>query len=442
MQGLNSRYQSKLILTAVLLLSSGSVYFSVSHQKYFTDLSYILTIVPIYIFLLFQVLNFEGIYQFESKSITKNISLSSASQSPKLESIDLFLVLRGVACALVVLMHSGIVLGRNFTSYNFLVSALTFSPAWLGMGIFFSLSGYLMTANFLSGKYSFNKQGIRTFLRKRFFRIGPLTIFAFILISILERNSLEFQWTAFSEILTFNFYGKGGPPGTDALWSMSTEWMFYCALPFMLIPLFKMRTKRLFIFALGFELLLISLRASLYFLGTGFGSWHFVYFSLLGNMDFFLSGIIAAIKLRPSALPAKPLSLILKFGFLYIVYTLCAYPAMALGKSFWQSLFMIILPGLTALSMYFLLAICVRPVKLGVLSGLILNPIQYLGQISLPLYLLHSELFFIFHRQFPSWSYIESSIVAIPLAVLIAHFISKTAEAYFINMGSNDSIRK
>ena len=79
-------------------------------------------------------------------------------------SRDWLLLLRVIAAALVFVMHSGIVLGHDFTQGEARWAWLALSPAWLGMGIFFTLSGFLMGKVIMTGRYQLNRAGVAAFV--------------------------------------------------------------------------------------------------------------------------------------------------------------------------------------------------------------------------------------------------------------------------------------
>ena len=432
-KGFNS---ATLLLGAFLALSTMEVFFAVSMQTIVSYKTYSFICASFFLFFLSFLLWFTP--STREKELN---SWDSSKLVPGVESIpaqiDLFLVLRGIACLLVVLMHSGIVLGRNFTKHGSILSALTYSPAWLGMGIFFSLSGYLMTLSFKNKKYSIDRSGIRRFLQKRFFRIGPLTLIAFLVVAMIEKSTQKFNFFALLQVLTFGYYGKGGAAGTGALWSMSTEWIFYCTLPLFLLFRFGRSARYYILLGLFVEAFLITSRYEIYSAANGMGGWHYLYFSLLGNSDFFVGGILAALIKRPVT-HNKPIGVFYLLATLtYLIYTFCAFPAMAEGKVEWQSRFVIFLPGVTSVLIYSIIRFCAGfNRKLGTASNSLLTPLEYLGRISLPLYLIHSELFIIFRRNFSSWGYLKSFCCVFPLAIILAHLLSITIEAYFIKKGA------
>ncbi len=164
--------------------------------------------------------------------------------------------LRGLAILLVVLYH-------NFSFINYSVFG------WIGVDLFFVLSGYLITGLLLNSLESTHY--IRNFYIKRVLRIFPLyylclIIFIIILpsIGVYNRelqyyvdNQLWFWFYLQNWLLSFHF------PKTGALlnhfWSLAVEEQFYLVWPFIILWLRK--PKKLLIFILGILLLLLVSRS-------------------------------------------------------------------------------------------------------------------------------------------------------------------------------------
>jgi len=137
---------------------------------------------------------------------------------PYLKSLD---GLRGVAVSLVVLFHYGL-----------------FPAGWVGVQIFFVLSGYLITTILLGEKDSPPLAYLGRFYWRRSLRIFPLYFFVLALsfaayLTIGEPKSLGSDW-AFLVTYTTNFGrlrpGDIGPSFTH-LWSLAVEEQFYLFWP-------------------------------------------------------------------------------------------------------------------------------------------------------------------------------------------------------------------
>jgi peptidoglycan/LPS O-acetylase OafA/YrhL len=159
---------------------------------------------------------------------------------------DLFLLLRFLACILVIRQHSefnfpkimvgseniGWLLGGNNGSGGYAVI------------VFFVLSGYLMSKIFWSSKYSLNLGGIKKFYFNRLRRIAPL----YYVVSIIG------IWFSFYHLLTptyenlirlvqiFFFTFTQNYVYNQVMWTITLEMIFYLICPFLfalIFPIFK-----------------------------------------------------------------------------------------------------------------------------------------------------------------------------------------------------------
>jgi peptidoglycan/LPS O-acetylase OafA/YrhL len=129
--------------------------------------------------------------------------------------------LRGIAIALVVLFHFG-----------------WFPPGWIGVQLFFVLSGYLISSILLIEKEKPLSTYLGRFYWRRSLRIFPLYFFYLIMVSTLfvatnEPRSFETDWPFLITYMT-NFgrlrASDVGPAFTH-LWSLAVEEQFYLLWP-------------------------------------------------------------------------------------------------------------------------------------------------------------------------------------------------------------------
>jgi peptidoglycan/LPS O-acetylase OafA/YrhL len=129
--------------------------------------------------------------------------------------------LRGIAIALVVLFHFGL-----------------FPPGWVGVQLFFVLSGYLISEILLTEKETPFPAYLSRFYWRRSLRIFPLYFFYLIITSALcaatnEPKSFEIDWP-FLVTYTTNF-GRlrvsDVGPAFGHLWSLAVEEQFYLLWP-------------------------------------------------------------------------------------------------------------------------------------------------------------------------------------------------------------------
>jgi peptidoglycan/LPS O-acetylase OafA/YrhL len=147
--------------------------------------------------------------------------------------------LRAVSVLLVLALHA---------SYG------NFRGGFLGVDIFFALSGYLITANLITDVQGNGRVGIRSFYIRRFRRLAPALLAALVLTRILW--TLTSSQTSFgSAAVPVLFYYANwkeaieGPIALGALahtWSLSIEEQFYFFWPVVISLLRSPRNARSF----------------------------------------------------------------------------------------------------------------------------------------------------------------------------------------------------
>ena len=140
-------------------------------------------------------------------------------------------VLRGLAILMVILHHSlyweGAV-GRT-TGAGRLFAQLT-SGGWLGVNLFFVLSGFLITGILLDSRS--NEDYYRRFYSRRALRILPAYLFVIVWLLLKQRMGADYL----AESLTFTTnYAEAWNPGHRwiyaVFWTLSVEEQFYLVWP-------------------------------------------------------------------------------------------------------------------------------------------------------------------------------------------------------------------
>ena len=175
--------------------------------------------------------------------------------------------LRAIAVGLVILYHSEININGN----------IFFKGGFIGVDIFFVISGYLITSIILNELVTTNSFSFKYFYERRIRRIMPVLIFIIL-------TSLPFAWIyltpldfvdfsksilyslGFSSNLYFHFSGQeyaalsGFYKPFLHTWSLSVEEQYYVLFPILFFIIFKYYKKYLFT-ALTFGLILSLLLA-------------------------------------------------------------------------------------------------------------------------------------------------------------------------------------
>ena len=245
-----------------------------------------------------------------------------------MKQYDPLLTLRAIACLMVFVGHGFAAIFISDTlssSIKYGGWLLTPSP-WVGVWIFFVLSGYLMGKGFFMGRYAITKKGVGSYFINRLLKIVPLywaVVFicsALITPEIFHSNNLWMLWN----ILLFNFDGTLPINPNGSLWTVSTEVHFYLIVPLLFSVFSTVDRKRAFIF------ISIALAAALAYRGIAVMIWGreiwytLIYTPTFANMDLFLTGFL----LNPLILSYKTKvknGITIGFGLIALFYIFQAY---------------------------------------------------------------------------------------------------------------------
>ena len=193
-----------------------------------------------------------------AESPTPIVVRRTASHIPVLDGI------RGLAVLLVVFNHLDAVLRPPFGTADSLFARLS-GTTWLGVDLFFVLSGFLITGILLDAK---GRPGyFRTFYVRRTLRIFPL-YYAFLLVifvvlplagvSLASETTRAQQWWYWSYLSNVLFARDNVIPSTTGhLWSLAVEEQFYLFWPLVVLLLSRAALLRV---SVGIVALLFALR--------------------------------------------------------------------------------------------------------------------------------------------------------------------------------------
>lgn len=342
--------------------------------------------------------------------------------------------LRGIAALLVVIFHFDAIF-IHLAPYG---EHPFFRKGYLWVDFFFLLSGFIMMhvygKLFLDG---FKLNNFKQFIRARFARIYPLYLFSFFAtiavylwfranfeinfwddiifnISAIPTNLLLLQGMHMTSYLTWN----------QPSWSISTEWWIYILFPFMIVPFKKIvawRKSALILFIIGGYLLIIYYlyplsNASSPFPGSDNNLLNVTYD--YGFVRCFLGFLFGMLLYE-----------------LYIIQWFQKY----LSKSFaifLGTLALFIILGQNVSDLFPILLMAVIVLMGAYATGasekfLNLKPLQFLGDISYSMYLVHIPLLFFisflakkyhpieieFNPNVPAWTY---CLIFITLVIAIS----------------------
>ena len=145
--------------------------------------------------------------------------------------------LRGLAVLVVIVHNAGYVLGSTRALLTQLAATLS-GAGWVGVQLFFVLSGYLITGILLDSR---GRPGyFRSFYLRRTLRIFP-PYYALLLLTLLAAPLLAspaldaalraHQWTFWLYVSNWTQPFGASVPGWSHLWSLAVEEQFYLAWP-------------------------------------------------------------------------------------------------------------------------------------------------------------------------------------------------------------------
>ena len=142
---------------------------------------------------------------------------------------------------LVVFLPSNIdTIVRTLNPYRL----LTASP-WVGVWIFFVLSGYLMGKGFFGGRYALDRKGIFQFYGNRILRIAPIYWSAILIVAAIQARGVFQPDNLPGFVSSLLFFQSIDLPFVviGALWSVQTEMGFYLAAPYLFIGLSRLTER-------------------------------------------------------------------------------------------------------------------------------------------------------------------------------------------------------
>lgn len=130
---------------------------------------------------------------------------------------------------------------RDLFGRNAVTEFPLFVGGWVGVDLFFVLSGFLIGGQLWKEYATTGSLGYKTFFIKRSLRIWPLYFFVAITFLII-RGVLNPEWQYSDLYFLSNYLPEGAVQGS---WSLATEEQFYLLLPLLILGLafFKVSSK-------------------------------------------------------------------------------------------------------------------------------------------------------------------------------------------------------
>lgn len=167
---------------------------------------------------------------------------------------------------------------------------------WIGVNLFFILSGFVLYLPYAAGKRSFaGCEEVVQFYRHRFLRLMPLYFFVVVATFALSGQGVNANERTIREIVrcltfTFPFFPTTYSPSSNwALWSVGTEVLFSLIFPLLVTLAERIGLTRLLGFTIVFSLCVRLLRRIYY--PVFFGPDWVIDALLIGRLDEFVIGM-------------------------------------------------------------------------------------------------------------------------------------------------------
>ncbi len=344
--------------------------------------------------------------------------------------------IRGVAVLLVFISHFHWILSPDpfltkVTPWHFINR--TFEAGFMGVDIFFVLSGFLITSLLMKDRSTNQKNLFRRFYRRRALRLLP-ALYALLLadffVSRWENFPGDIQWrTTWHAILflnNWNIVNNFDEAQNDLghLWSLGIEEQFYLIWPLTLWLLAKLKipSKMMIPLILFASLVVMAHRTSLWNEGT---SWIILYVRTDTRLDSLLIGAMFAYVYRHFQVPSKILNSVATLSFIGLIYI-----KYVLYKS----------PFIFEMG-YTIIALLAGFIILSVVEGVFFvqkvftwRPLTMIGKVSYGLYLWHMPIFLLFGRHVTSGPKPLRILIGIVIASVVTSLSWFFIEKPFLNI--------
>jgi peptidoglycan/LPS O-acetylase OafA/YrhL len=336
--------------------------------------------------------------------------------------------LRGIAIALVVLVHSGNSLWPE-------------AKGWLAQGgplgvhLFFVLSGFLITTMLLAEHGSTGRIHLRRFAVRRARRLVPALVAVLAALGVVAAigdrlqvatvvSSAVYIFTATANAMMLGFVFPGLNEVTDGggivpelmhTWSLAIEVQFYVLWALALWALTRLRVPLRWMAVLT-AAVVVALAAARYLALAGGTTWLDLYFRTWSRLDAPLVGSLAGMAFVGGWCERVPRRLLVALG--------AAGLAGLLATAFLTDWTLQALPK----GLYTVLALGAALTVLAVVTAgdsrlagaLSFAPLVWLGTVSYSLYVWHYGIFFTIERRDPSWPGPVRLVVGVAAALVVS----------------------
>lgn len=262
------------------------------------------------------------------------------SNGKKKKEVDPIIILRGVACLMIVGWHINVYPFVSFLPNGLDLSWIFRWSASVGVWIFFIISGYFIGKGFLGKKYRLSFLGVIRFYYNRIVQILPYYYLIIIYFYIIYGKDASFPIDKLKYFLLLVGNNYLQTPFLGYLWFISEIMQLYLVSPIIYFILIKLRKLGVSTFMLSLLLILYSVYVIIFTINNGFpnnyGEYNLKLFSsLLINSSLFIFGFFMNIVLgnkKNSHIPNIEISNLINryikkilYGVLFILILISSY---------------------------------------------------------------------------------------------------------------------
>ncbi|MDE1152160.1 MAG: acyltransferase [Micavibrio sp.] len=317
--------------------------------------------------------------------------------------------MRAIAVLLVIVFHA--------------TTGLATQGGYIGVDIFFVLSGFLITTILMDEQEETGGIRLRDFYLRRFFRLMPAVLlmlagyfitwpfFWDLTLAEVMRNMTLVGFYLADYSVAFWYV----PEELSHSWSLSVEEHYYILWPLILIGLSRLPLKRRMIIMLAFYLLVTVWRDYNAFIVS---YWRVAYNRFDTHCSgLILGGLLAFFMKTKRVIPYA--NFILPALLLPLAYLMTRLPW---GKR--ES--MLVLITLTEVATFFAIYVCLTQSGKIFVRGLSSQPLKYLGKISYGLYLYHFPIIFYLRAHYSTQvTLVDGMILTLIIAAASFHLVER-----------------
>jgi peptidoglycan/LPS O-acetylase OafA/YrhL len=263
------------------------------------------------------------------------------------------------------------------------------APLWMGVDLFFVLSGFLITGILLERKAR-QQSYFGYFYARRARRILPPYLLLMAVSSLLFGFgwAKHWEWYAFFATNIGDALGQSGHDSLNVLWSLAVEEQFYIVWPFVILLL----PER--VLAWVAAALIVAVPVLRAVATPWFDSFWPIYYLTPFRMDLLSAGALLAVAVRrnPNALqPFRPLALLgcvaalAVLAWLHLHYPRFRAENTPLSNAALYSVSLVLCTSLVVIALQ----------SQGIVKRLLCNPVLvYIGTISYTIYLIHLSILY------------------------------------------------